>query len=147
MAKMVKKSFEVVDLGDVEIRRVTHEPGWRWSECVKPTVGTDSCQVGHLIHVLSGRILVRMNDGSEAEFGPGDVGSIPPGHDAWTLGDEPFISIDFGDALYTKQQLSHPDGRACELKTPTPCSGFEDGRIQIVNLGHCIRAAIGSKQK
>ena len=45
-----------------------------------------------------------MDDGSEAEFGPGDVGSIPPGHDAWTLGDEPFISIDFGDALYAKQQ-------------------------------------------
>ena len=118
MAKIVKKSFdapeeirsvhkgkiEAVDLGGVEIRRVIHEPGWRWSECVKPTVGTDSCQVGHLIHVLSGRILVRMDDGSEAEFGPGDVGSIPPGHDAWTLGNEPFISIDFGDALYTKPQ-------------------------------------------
>ena len=115
MAKMVKKSFdapeeirslhkgkiEVVDLGGVEIRRVTHEPGWRWSVCVKPIVGTDSCQVGHLIHVISGRIVVRMDDGSEAEFGPGDVGSIPPGHDAWVVGDEPFISIDFGDALCT----------------------------------------------
>ena len=122
MAKIVKKSFdapeetrslhkgkiEVVDSGGVEIRRVTHEPGWRWSECVKPTVGTDSCQVGHLIrhliHVLAGRIVVRMDDGSEAEFGPGDVGSIPPGHDAWVVGDEPFISIDFGEALYAKQQ-------------------------------------------
>jgi len=58
----------------------------------------------HLIHVTSGRIVVRMDDGSEAEFGPGDVGSIPPGHDAWVVGDEPFISIDFGDALYAKQQ-------------------------------------------
>jgi len=118
VAKIVKKSFdapeetrslhkgkiEAVDLGGVEIRRVTHEPGWRWSECVKPTVETDSCQVGHLIHVLSGRIVVRMDDGSETEFGPGDVGSIPPGHDAWTLGNEPFISMDFGDALYAKQQ-------------------------------------------
>jgi hypothetical protein len=85
VAKIVKKSFappeetrslhkgktELVELGGVEIRRVTHEPGWRWSECVKPVVGTDSCQVGHLIHVLSGRIVVRMDDGSEAEFGPG----------------------------------------------------------------------------
>jgi len=76
VAKIVKKSFdapeetrslhkgkiEAVDLGGVEIRRVTHEPGWRWSECVKPTVETDSCQVGHLIHVLSGRIVVRMDD-------------------------------------------------------------------------------------
>jgi hypothetical protein len=92
MAKMVKKSFdapaeirsfdkskiEVVDLGDVKAMRVTNQPGWRWSECVKPIVGTGSCQVGHLIHVLSGRIVVRMDDGSEAEFGPGDVGSIPP---------------------------------------------------------------------
>ena len=89
---------------ELKVTRVTHEPGWRWSECVKPAVGTDSCQVGHLIHVTSGRIVVRMDDGSEAEFGPGDVGSIPPGHDAWVVGDEPFISIDFGDALYAKQQ-------------------------------------------
>ena len=125
MAKIVKRSFdapeeirsvhkgkiEAVDLGGVEIRRVIHEPGWRWSECAKPTVGTDSCQVGHLIHVLSGRILVRMDDGSEAEFGPGDVGSIPPGHDAWTLGDEPFISIDFGDAQYTRRNAESPQSR------------------------------------
>jgi hypothetical protein len=118
VAKMVKKSFdapeetrslhkgkiEVVDLGGVKVKRVIHEPGWRWSECVKPAVGTESCQVGHLIHVISGRIVVRMDDGSEAEFGPGDVGSIPPGHDAWVVGDEPFISIDFGDTLYAKQQ-------------------------------------------
>ena len=118
VAKMVKKGFDapeetrslhkdriaVVDLDGVKVTRVIHEPGWRWSECVKPTVGTDSCQVGHLIHVLSGRIVVRMDDGSEAEFSPGDVGSIPPGHDAWVVGDEPFISIDFGDALYAKQQ-------------------------------------------
>ena len=96
MTKLVKKSFdapeetrslhkgkiEVVDLGGVKVRRVIHDPGWRWSECVKPVVGTDSCQVGHLIHVISGRIVARMDDGSEAEFGPGDVGSIPPGHDA-----------------------------------------------------------------
>ena len=118
MTKMIKKSFdapeeirsfdkskvEVVYLGDVEAIRVTNQPGWRWSECVKPIAGTDSCQVTHLIHVISGRIVVRMDDGSEAEFGPGDVGSIPPGHDAWAVGDEPFISIDFGEALYAKQQ-------------------------------------------
>jgi hypothetical protein len=99
-----KSKIEVVVLGDVKAMRVTNQPGWRWSECVKPAVGTDSCQVGHLIHVISGRIVVRMDDGSEAEFHPGDVGTIPPGHDAWVVGDEPFISIDFGDALYAKQQ-------------------------------------------
>jgi len=118
MAEMVKKSFdapeetrpidkgkvEVVDLGGVKAMRVRFEPGWRWSECVKPIVGTNSCQVAHLIHVISGRMVVRMDDGSEAEFGPGDVGSIPPGHDAWIVGNEPFVSIDFqGGAVYAKQ--------------------------------------------
>ena len=119
MAKMVKKSFdapeetrrvdkgklEVVDLGGVQAMRVTFEPGWRWSECVKPIVGTDSCQVSHLVHVISGQMVVRMDDGSEAEFGPGDVGSIPPGHDAWIVGNERFVGIDFqGGAVYAKQQ-------------------------------------------
>jgi uncharacterized cupin superfamily protein len=92
-----KSKVEVADLGGVEAIRVTNQPGRRWSECVKPIVGTDSCQVSHFIHVLSGRIRVRMDDGSEAEFDPGDVGSIPPGHDAWIVGNEPFISIDFPD--------------------------------------------------
>ena len=79
------------------------EPGWRWSECVKPVVGTPSCQVGHLMHVVSGRMGVRMDDGSEVEFGPGDVGLVPPGHDAWIVGNESFVGIDFqGGAVYAK---------------------------------------------
>jgi hypothetical protein len=117
MAKMVKKSFdapeevrpiekgklEVVDLGGLKAMRATFQPGWRWSECVKPIAGTDSCQVEHLIHVISGRMAVKMDDGSEAEFAPGDVGSIPAGHDAWIIGDEPFVAIDFqGGAIYAK---------------------------------------------
>ena len=117
MAKMVKKSFdapeevrsikkgqvEVVDLGGIQAMRVTFEPGWRWSECVKPIIGTDSCQVSHLFNVISGRLVTRMDGGSEAEFGPGDVGLIPPGHDAWTVGSEPFVAIDYqGGALYAK---------------------------------------------
>jgi hypothetical protein len=71
-----KSKIEVVNLGDAEAIRVTNQPEWRWSECVKPIVATDSCQVSHLIHVISGRIKVRMDDGSEAEFGPGDVGAF-----------------------------------------------------------------------
>ncbi len=117
MAAMVKKNFdaseetrtidkgkiETVDLGGVKAMRVTFEPGWHWSECVKPIVGTDSCQVPHLLHVVSGRMVTRMDDGTEAEFGPGDVGVIPPGHDAWVVGDEPFVGIDFqGGAVYAK---------------------------------------------
>jgi hypothetical protein len=111
MTKMIKRSFdtpeeirsfdkskvEVVYLGDIEAIRVTNQPGWSWSERVKPIARTDSCHVSHPIHVFSGRIVVRMDDGSEAEFGPGDDGSIPPGHDARIVGNEPFISIDFPD--------------------------------------------------
>src|SRR5260221_12297542 len=119
MPKMVKKSFddpedtgaidkgkiEVVDLGDMKAMQTTFEPGWRWSECVKPIVGTESCEVGHLIHVISGRMGVRMNDGSEVEFGPGDVGTIPAGHDDWVIGSERFVAIDFqGGATYAKPQ-------------------------------------------
>jgi hypothetical protein len=91
MPSMIKRSFnapeeirhfdkgkvEVVHLGDVEVIRVTNQPGWRWSECVKPTMGTESCPVTHLINVISGRIMVRMDDGSQAEFGPGDIGFVP----------------------------------------------------------------------
>jgi quercetin dioxygenase-like cupin family protein len=119
MAKMERKSFdkpeetrsinkgkiEVVKLGDVTAMRVRFEPGWKWSECVKPVVGTESCQVGHLMHVVSGRMRVRMDDGTEAEFGAGDVGLIPPGHDAWLIGNEAFVGIDFqGGAIYAKPQ-------------------------------------------
>ena len=119
MAKMERKSFdkpeetrsinkgkiEVVKLGDVTAMRVRFEPGWKWSECVKPVVGTESCQVGHLMHVVSGRMRVRMDDGTEAEFGAGDVGLIPPGHDAWLIGNEAFVGIDFqGGAAYAKPQ-------------------------------------------
>jgi len=117
MAKMERKTFDtpeetrtvkkgeidVVKLGDVTAMRVRFEPGWRWSECVKPVVETDSCEVAHLMHVVSGRMGVRMGDGTEAEFGPGDVGVIPPGHDAWIVGQEPFVGIDFqGGAVYAK---------------------------------------------
>jgi hypothetical protein len=117
MANMVVKSFEtpeetrainkgkldVVKLGDVTAMRAYFEPGWRWSECVKPVAGTESCEVPHLMHVVSGRMMVRMDDGTESEFGPGDVGTIPPGHDAWIIGSEPFVGIDFqGGSVYAK---------------------------------------------
>ena len=74
----------------------TYEPGWRWSEHEKPLAGTDSCEAPHLIYCLSGRMHIAMDDGSEAEIGPGDVASIAPGHDAWVVGDEPCVAVDFG---------------------------------------------------
>ena len=79
---------DIVNLGEVTVGRAVFEPGWRWSENVKPIVGTDSCQVPHVGYVVSGRMVVRMDDGTEHEFGPGDAGTIPPGHDAWIEGDE-----------------------------------------------------------
>jgi hypothetical protein len=78
-----KTTVEVVDLGDgVKAARFTMEPGWRWAECVKPVVGTDRCQVRHVGAVLSGRIHIAHDDGSEIEAGPGDAYRIEPGHEA-----------------------------------------------------------------
>ena len=119
MAKMIKKNFntadetrpvvlgkvEIVNLDDLQVMRTTFQPGWRWSESVKPIVKTDSCQVPHLLYVVSGRMAARMDDGATAELGPGDVGVVPPGHDAWVVGNEPVVAIDFrGGANYAKPQ-------------------------------------------
>ena len=100
-----KGKVEVVNLGDVQAMRATFEPGWKWSECVKSVAGTDSCEVAHLGYVLSGKMHVRMDDGSEFEVNSGEVCTIPPGHDAWVLGDEPCVMLDFqGGATYAKPQ-------------------------------------------
>ena len=93
-----KGRMDVVTLGDVTVGRAVFEPGWKWSECVKPIAGTDSCQVAHVGYVVSGRMKVHMDDGAEREFGPGDAGTIPPGHDAWIEGDEPCVWLDFAGA-------------------------------------------------
>jgi hypothetical protein len=94
-----KRSFangevELVNLGGVSFGRATLQPGWKWSTCVKPIAKTESCQASHLQYHISGRLRVRMDDGSEEEFGPGDVSSLPPGHDAWVVGNEPVVVID-----------------------------------------------------
>src|SRR5215217_3371508 len=85
---------EVVNLGEFNASRFVLEPGWQWSENVKPIVGTDSCQVLHTGYQVSGRLHVRMDDGTEEEIGPGEAYVIPPGHDAWVVGDEPVVSVD-----------------------------------------------------
>jgi quercetin dioxygenase-like cupin family protein len=89
-----KTRVEVVKLDGVTVGRFTFQPGWRWSECVKPVVGTESCQVNHVGYAVSGSITVRMNDGSEARITPGMSFTIPPGHDAWVEGDEPFVGLE-----------------------------------------------------
>ena|SRR5215210_7682126 len=88
---------DVVEVGGRPVGRGEFEPGWRWSQDVKPIAGTDSCQVSHLGYVESGRMRIYMDDGSRQDLGPGDVVAIPPGHDAETLGDEPCVVLDFGE--------------------------------------------------
>ena len=112
MASMEVKSFEspdetrqfegkghadVVNVGGQVVGKATFEPGWKWSTNVKPIAQTDSCEVSHLGYVMSGRMHVYMDDGSEAEVGPGEVMAIPPGHDAEIIGDEPCVVLDFGE--------------------------------------------------
>ena|SRR5947207_79183 len=119
MATAIKKNFnspdetrpmpngtvQVVNLGEITAMQTTFEPGWRWSESVKPIAGTDSCQVNHIGYQLSGRLNVRLNDGTEQEYGPGDVYNIPPGHDAWVVGNEPVVMVDFrGAETFAKPQ-------------------------------------------
>jgi hypothetical protein len=87
---------DVVTLGGSAVARGTFEPGWRWSVDVKPIAGTASCQASHAGYMVAGRMRVRMDDGTEAEAGPGEAVMIAPGHDAWVVGDEPCIFVDFG---------------------------------------------------
>ncbi|MDX6401521.1 MAG: hypothetical protein QOF27_2127 [Gaiellaceae bacterium] len=95
--------MDVVQVGEATVGRGVFEPGWRWSLSVKPLAGTDSCQAHHTLYVLSGRMGVRMEDGSELEIGSGDAAVIPPGHDAWTIGEEACVAVDFtGVARYAK---------------------------------------------
>jgi uncharacterized RmlC-like cupin family protein len=99
-----KTKIEVAKVGDSTIMRGTFEPGWKWSECVKPTAGTKSCQASHVGYVLSGRMKIVMDNGESKEIGPGDALMIPPGHDAWVLGNESCVMIDFAaGAAYGKK--------------------------------------------
>ncbi|MGC1381031.1 MAG: cupin domain-containing protein [Candidatus Baltobacteraceae bacterium] len=91
-----KGSLDVVSIGTTSIGRGTFEPGWKWSECVKPIAGTQSCLAPHLGYVVAGRMKAVMDDGQEIEFGPGDAMLLPPGHDAWVVGEERCVVVDFG---------------------------------------------------
>jgi quercetin dioxygenase-like cupin family protein len=98
-----KTRVEVVKLEGYTIGRFTFQPGWRWSECVKPVVKTQSCQVSHVGHAVAGRICVRMEDGSQKTISAGESYTIPPGHDAWVEGNEPFVGIEVMSAdVYAK---------------------------------------------
>jgi mannose-6-phosphate isomerase-like protein (cupin superfamily) len=98
-----KGQVELVSLGGVTFGRATLQPGWKWSTCVKPLAKTKSCEAPHLQYLVSGRMHVVMDDGSEDEFVAGNVVQIPPGHDAWVVGNEPVVAIDItGMGNYAK---------------------------------------------
>lgn len=109
MAGIIKKSFATPDVinhpgeklkldqvsfGHITIRKMTAQPGWKWSEHLKPVVKTENCETNHLLYIISGRIASQMTGGEVVEFGPGDVGQVPPGHDGWVVGDEPAVWIE-----------------------------------------------------
>lgn len=98
-----KGKLELITIGGVSVGRGTFEPGWKWSESVKPLVNTKSCEAPHFQYHVSGTLMVVMDDGSQFECKPGDVSLLPMGHDAWVVGDEPVVVIDFqGMADYAK---------------------------------------------
>jgi hypothetical protein len=90
-----KGKFELVRIGGMLVGRASYDPGWRWSEHVREIAGTESCQVAHVGLVLAGRAMVAMDDGSSVEIAAGNLFWIPPGHDSWVLGDEPYVSLHF----------------------------------------------------
>ena len=95
--------LELVNVDAQPVGRATFQPGWRWSRHVKPITGTESCQAAHTGYFVSGRMKVVMDDGEELEYGPGDFAIMAPGHDAWIVGDQPCVVIDWqGFADYAK---------------------------------------------
>ena len=109
MPEVISKSFEspddvvefplirtrIVELGDLTVGELVSEPGWRWSAHVRPTVGGDWCQARHVGCIVSGRLGIELPDGTRSEFAPGDVFDIPPGHDGYTIGDEPCVHLEW----------------------------------------------------
>jgi hypothetical protein len=117
MAKSEQKSFskpdetrefprgkaDILNIGGGAVGRLVFQPGWRWSEHVKPIANTGSCEAPHFQYHVSGKLGIRMDDGTELVAGPGDVTALPSGHDAWVIGDEPVVVIDwFGASNYGK---------------------------------------------
>jgi len=96
--ELPKGHAELVRIGEQVVVRGTLDPGWRWSNDWQPMFGTASCRMPHTGIVLAGRWHVELDDGTSADVGPGDVYAIPPGHDAWVIGEEPVLTIDWGPA-------------------------------------------------
>ncbi|WP_216844024.1 cupin domain-containing protein [Phytoactinopolyspora alkaliphila] len=93
-----KTKVDVIRLGGTSVARITFQPGWRWDECIKPVAGTDSCEARHVGALISGQLHVVHDDGSEADLGPGEAYVIEPGHNAWVVGDQEAVGLEFESA-------------------------------------------------
>ncbi|MBI5603947.1 MAG: cupin domain-containing protein [Deltaproteobacteria bacterium] len=101
-----KGKLELINIGGATVGRATFQPGWKWSESVKPLVNTKSCEAPHFQYHLSGTLRVLMDDGTQADLKAGEVSLLPPGHDAWVVGDEPVVVVDFqGMVDYAKASV------------------------------------------
>ncbi|HEY3354129.1 MAG TPA: cupin domain-containing protein [Polyangia bacterium] len=97
-------ALRVMKLDDEDVGYGSFKPGWRWSKDMKAMAGTETCQADHHLYVLSGRMAVKMTGGGESEVGPGETAHIPPGHDAWVVGNEPCVVVDWtGARTYAKR--------------------------------------------
>jgi hypothetical protein len=103
--KFANGKMDLVNLGGGSVGLATFEPGWKWSNDVKPIAGTELCEAPHFMYLISGRMKIVFPDGKDVEVGPGDVAVIPPGHDGWVVGNEPAVVIDWGGsaANYAKR--------------------------------------------
>src|SRR3954467_13421253 len=102
-----KTSVSVVHLGDATVGRFTLQPGWKWSDCIKPVVGGDSCQAAHLGYVVSGNIHIAATDGAEADLSAGDAYRLEPGHDAWVVGAASLVALEF------ESKTAEPYAKGC----------------------------------
>ncbi|HEX4058268.1 MAG TPA: cupin domain-containing protein [Galbitalea sp.] len=94
MDMMEKITVDVVNVHGTTLQRVTTDPGWIWSVHSRPLQKTDSCQVDHVLYMISGKVAAKDDDGNEVDYVAGDLAHIPPGHDGWTVGDEPAVWIE-----------------------------------------------------
>jgi hypothetical protein len=100
-----KGELEIINIGGRTVGRATFQPGWRWSNSVKPLVNTKSCEAPHFQYHISGTLRVKMDDGAERDFKAGDVSLLESGHDAWVVGNEPVVVVDFQGMLdYAKSR-------------------------------------------
>ena len=102
-----KGKLELTTLGGVTFGRATLLPGWKWSTSLKALMKTKSCEAPHLQYHVAGRLAVLMDDGSQQEFGTGEVSLLPPGHDAWVVGNEPVVVIDISGMVEYAKPHAH----------------------------------------